>query len=105
MFLLRHDRHLTEASRESTDLAGLSRIGRRYSIESDADDLGAEPDNECNARVAIGGGLVYRVLLDLSMPARTGLELIGDLRAIRADLPVLLMSGDHARYRPTPGRL
>ena len=41
-------------------------------------------------------------LLDLSMPIRTGIEVIGDLRAIRPDLPVLLMSGDHARYGGTP---
>ena len=37
-------------------------------------------------------------LLDLSMPGRTGLELITEIRARRAKLPIILMSGDHDRY-------
>lgn len=39
-------------------------------------------------------------LVDLSMPGRTGWELINDMRALRPDLPVILMSGDHSRYEP-----
>ena len=37
-------------------------------------------------------------IVDLSMPGRNGLELIGDMRALRPNLPVILMSGDHNRY-------
>jgi CheY-like chemotaxis protein len=37
-------------------------------------------------------------IVDLSMPGRNGLELIGDMRALRPGLPVILMSGDHNRY-------
>jgi PAS domain S-box-containing protein len=37
-------------------------------------------------------------IVDLSMPGRNGLELIGDMRALRPELPVILMSGDHNRY-------
>ena len=37
-------------------------------------------------------------LVDLAMPGRTGVELIADVHAIRADLPIILMSGDHERY-------
>ena len=37
-------------------------------------------------------------VIDLSMPGRTGLEIIGEIRARRPDLPVILMSGDHDRY-------
>jgi CheY-like chemotaxis protein len=73
----------------------LGRAG--FVVESYADGLSA-------VRQFSAAPASYTVaLLDLSMPARTGLELIGDLRALRADLPVLLMSGDHARYRPKPG--
>jgi CheY-like chemotaxis protein len=39
-------------------------------------------------------------VVDLSMPGRTGRELIADMRALRPDLPVILMSGDHSRYDP-----
>ena len=37
-------------------------------------------------------------IVDLSMPGRNGLELMGDMRALRPGLPVILMSGDHNRY-------
>jgi len=37
-------------------------------------------------------------LIDLSMPGRTGFELIKEMRVSRPDLPVILMSGDHDRY-------
>ena len=40
--------------------------------------------------------------VDLAMPGRTGIELIADLRAVRADLPIILMSGDHQRYGAAP---
>jgi len=41
-------------------------------------------------------------LLDLSMPGRNGFEVITDLRALRPDLPICLMSGDHERYGRAP---
>ena len=41
-------------------------------------------------------------LVDLSMPGRTGVELTADLRALRPELPVILMSGDHDRYGRLP---
>ena len=37
-------------------------------------------------------------VLDLSMPGRTGLELIAEFRARQPRLPIILMSGDHERY-------
>jgi PAS domain S-box-containing protein len=40
-------------------------------------------------------------LIDLSMPGRTGFELIKEMRVSRPDLPVILMSGDHDRYGRT----
>jgi len=42
-------------------------------------------------------------LIDLSMPGRTGFELIAEMRVSRPDLPVILMSGDHDRYGRTGG--
>ena len=33
------------------------------------------------------------VVSDIRMPGKTGLELLGELRAIRADMPVVLMTG------------
>ena len=42
---------------------------------------------------------VYAIaVLDLSMPGISGLELIDKIRTSNADLPVILMSGDHERY-------
>jgi PAS domain S-box-containing protein len=41
-------------------------------------------------------------LLDLSMPGRTGLELIAEIHARRPGLPIILMSGDHDRYGHKP---
>ena len=37
-------------------------------------------------------------VIDLSMPGRTGLELISEIRARRPTLSIILMSGDHDRY-------
>jgi hypothetical protein len=37
------------------------------------------------------------------MTVRTGVELIRDLREIRAGVPALRLSGDYARHRPKPG--
>jgi CheY-like chemotaxis protein len=73
----------------------LGRAG--FVVESYSDGLSAV------RQFALAPGSYTVALLDLSMPARTGLELIGDLRALQPDLPVLLMSGDHARYRPASG--
>jgi PAS domain S-box-containing protein len=44
-------------------------------------------------------------IVDLSMPGRNGFELIGDMRALRPGLPVILMSGDHNRYGGAGGNL
>ena len=41
-------------------------------------------------------------VVDLSMPGISGLELIEEVRKIRTDLPVILMSGDHERYGRVP---
>lgn len=43
------------------------------------------------------------VLTDLSMPGRSGAELIRELRALRPELPAVLMSGDHDPYIRTAG--
>jgi CheY-like chemotaxis protein len=41
-------------------------------------------------------------LIDLSMPGKTGLELIPAMRQLRPELPVILMSGDAQRYGAPP---
>ena len=55
-------------------------------------------------RFAVSPESFALVLTDLSMPRRTGIELITDLQARRRDIPIILMSGDAQRYGGDPLR-
>jgi PAS domain S-box-containing protein len=64
-------------------------------------------DGDDALNVLRGGGLVSGVLLDLTMPQKSGDEVLREIRAIRAELPVVVMSGyDHddlmERFRDAP---
>lgn len=65
-----------------------------FAVESCVDGTAA------TARFSADPGSFALALVDLAMPGRTGWELIADMRALRPDLPVILMSGDHSRYEP-----
>ncbi len=61
------------------------------------------PDAESAALVFAAAPSEFAlVLADLSMPRRTGAELLRELRAIRPELPAILMSGDHERFGRSP---
>ena len=64
-------------------------------------------DGDDALNVLRGGELVSGVLLDLTMPRKSGDEVLREIRAIRAELPVVVMSGyDHddlmERFRDAP---
>lgn len=68
----------------------LLRAGFRVEVHADA---------ESAARMFAAAPAGFAIVLaDLSMPGRSGAELIRELRALRPELPAVLMSGDHDRY-------
>jgi DNA-binding NarL/FixJ family response regulator len=59
----------------------------------------AEADNAAQALDAMIGQNLDLVLLDISLPDKNGLELIKDIRAVKPELPILIVSmHDEALY-------
>ncbi len=71
----------------------MMRTGLAQLIGHEADlKAGAEASNGRQALEAVGKNHFDLVLLDISLPDKNGLELIKDLRALRPELPVLVVS-------------
>jgi DNA-binding NarL/FixJ family response regulator len=71
----------------------MMRTGLAQLIGHEADlKAGAEASNGRQALEAVGKTHFDLVLLDISLPDKNGLELIKDLRALRPELPVLVVS-------------
>lgn len=61
--------------------------------------VSAEANNAAEALGLLDSAKVDLMLLDLSLPGKSGLELIKDIRALRPDLPLLVVSmHDEALY-------
>jgi len=75
------------------DEAGIRRLASLLLEEAGFDvDLAADGD-EALERIRAGSGIPDLILLDLTMPRRSGIEVLEELRRENADAPVVLMSG------------
>jgi signal transduction histidine kinase/ActR/RegA family two-component response regulator len=75
------------------DEAGIRRFARLLLEETGFDvELAADGD-EAMEHLAGGSGFPDLILLDLTMPRRSGIEVLGEVRRTNAEVPVVLMSG------------
>jgi DNA-binding NarL/FixJ family response regulator len=71
----------------------MMRTGLAQLIDNEADlKVGAEADNAGEAINAVAKQKFDLALVDISLPDKNGLELIKDLRTLKPDLPILVVS-------------
>src|ERR1035438_2976649 len=71
----------------------MMRTGLAQLIDNEPDlKVGAEADNAGQAMDAIARQKFDLALVDISLPDKNGLELIKDLRTLKPDLPILVVS-------------
>jgi CheY-like chemotaxis protein len=75
------------------DEAGIRRLARLLLEEVGFNvDLAADGD-EALERIREGSGMPDLILLDLTMPRRSGIEVLEEIRRVNTSVPVVLMSG------------
>jgi DNA-binding NarL/FixJ family response regulator len=71
----------------------MMRTGLAQLIDNEGDlKVGAEADNAGQAITAVSKQKFDLALVDISLPDKNGLELIKDIRALKPDLPILVVS-------------
>jgi len=65
----------------------------RMTLKSAKIDSVAAEDGESGLAAIEGQGGIGVVFLDIKMPGRDGMEILGEIRAARPDLPVIMISG------------
>ena len=82
----------------------LVRRGMRSIVESRGNVDVSEAQNGIEAVERTKREKFDLVILDVSMPGRSGLDVLRDLKVLRPKLPILVLSMHHASPQETPHR-